>query len=1157
MPDTIDSLQIEINAKATKANDAIDRLVNKIDRLTISLGKVNGVNLSSLADGVQKLGNSMQVMKTVKTADFTRLASNLTKLGNINASSINNASSSLNRLINAFNSVASIQSSVQQISQMATSLSKLGGASAQRAVTTIPQLANAMNGLITTLSRAPSISRNVISLTNALANFTANLSNVNGASNRTNNAFSNMLVGVNRLSFRLPKLSIGFRGLASAIGKFYATYFFVIRGLKGLWKSIESTADYIEAYNYFNVALGKIGADWSHQFEQYGYDNAESYAESFRTRLSERLGKLSGLQVSVGTDGQGLLTESGLKNLGLNIQEITQYASQLASVTNSVGQTGEVSLAVASSFTKLAGDISSLFNVDYSSVSKNLQSGLIGQSRALYKYGIDITNATLQTYAYNLGLSKSVSEMTQAEKMQLRMLAILDQSKVSWGDLANTINSPSNMIRQFKNNLKETGMVLGQLFIPVLQKVLPVINGITIAIKRLLVYIAGLLGIKIDFDAFGQGYSDMEDDIGDVSDAYDDATKAAKKFKTTTLGIDELNINAPQEDGGSGSGAGGGGIDLTDEIIKATEEYEKAWNEAYERMKNKSQELADKLVEAFKSGDFVHIGKYISDSITKALSGINWSSAYKVAENFGKGFADFLNGLISPELFVSVTTTIAGALNTALHGLNSLGKTFDWDNLGKSIADGINNFFKTFDFKEAAESVNNWVKGLLSAGISLLDETDFDKIGTQIGEFLEDIDWVDIFSKSKELGTKIITSLFKVISNSFSKAPIATVALIAIPLSGLIVKGVLLAIKNLPLLLTSLSAAPVSAIVIGIIGAILGGLSVSGIVGSFLFPEDEDLYAKFNIGDFSVVFSDLENTINGFLDFINGVGNKYPILLNAFSVGLGPLGLPFMLFSSALAGLKEDFETYVPVLSGAAELLYLAIVPQSGSIESIKEGLTLLWNTVSSICISKWNEIKDWWNNSGIKKFIDKDVKPWFTKEKWTNIMKQIPNAFSEIFKSAKNAGIIQLNNLLAGLELFINNWIDGVNKIISGVSSVASVIGVKEIPVSIKPVKIPRIPQYELGGFPEDGWFRASRGEIMGEFDNGQSVVANNMQIIDGISIGVKEAVAELLVPYLSDISRNTKETAEKEVSVNIGDKDIARANARGKRMLGYQLVT
>lgn len=66
----------------------------------------------------------------------------------------------------------------------------------------------------------------------------------------------------------------------------------------------------------------------------------------------------------------------------------------------------------------------------------------------VYKYGIDITNATLQTYAYELGLEKAVSEMTQAEKMQLRILAILDQSKVAWGDLANR-RKKSNIV-EFK-----------------------------------------------------------------------------------------------------------------------------------------------------------------------------------------------------------------------------------------------------------------------------------------------------------------------------------------------------------------------------------------------------------------------------------------------------------------------------------------------------------------------------------------------------------------------------------------------------------------------------------------------------------------------------------------------------------------------------------
>jgi hypothetical protein len=52
-------------------------------------------------------------------------------------------------------------------------------------------------------------------------------------------------------------------------------------------------------------------------------------------------------------------------------------------------------------------------------------------------------------------------------------------------------------------------MVAGQLFIPILSKVMPVVNGVTIVIKRLLVNLASLMGVKIDFESFGQsGYKD-------------------------------------------------------------------------------------------------------------------------------------------------------------------------------------------------------------------------------------------------------------------------------------------------------------------------------------------------------------------------------------------------------------------------------------------------------------------------------------------------------------------------------------------------------------------------------------------------------------------------------------------------------------------------
>ena len=183
-----------------------------------------------------------------------------------------------------------------------------------------------------------------------------------GQGNKANNATQNLNRNLNSTNKTVKRAKTSWGGLASVIGRFYASCFLAIRGVKALGASIQSTADYFEAFNYFNVALGKIGSDWEDDFSKYGYNSAEAYAESFATRLQDKLQDLSGLKI---TDS-GTLDTTGMKNLGLNIQEITQFSAQLASVTNSVGQVGEVSLATSSAFTKLASDMSSLFNMDYS-----------------------------------------------------------------------------------------------------------------------------------------------------------------------------------------------------------------------------------------------------------------------------------------------------------------------------------------------------------------------------------------------------------------------------------------------------------------------------------------------------------------------------------------------------------------------------------------------------------------------------------------------------------------------------------------------------------------------------------------------------------------------------------------------------------------------
>jgi hypothetical protein len=55
-------------------------------------------------------------------------------------------------------------------------------------------------------------------------------------------------------------------------------------------------------------------------------------------------------------------------------------------------------------------------------------------------------------------------------------------------------------------------------------------------------------------------------------------------------------------------------------------------------------------------------------------------------------------------------------------------------------------------------------------------------------------------------------------------------------------------------------------------------------------------------------------------------------------------------------------------------------------------------------------------------------------------------------------------------------------------------------------------ISQFKNGGLVEDGLFTMNKGEVMGTFDDGTSIVANNQQIISGIKQGVYQAVSSAL---------------------------------------------
>lgn len=634
---------------------------------------------------------------------------------------------------------------------------------ASQSVDGIKRLSRALSSLATSTAKVNSAGiDNVVNQLGRLSNVAATTGTQAGKASNGTRKFTSSLGGLHTHSAKAGK---GMKSLAYHFGKFYANCFLAIRGVKKLGDSVESAMDYLEGFNFFDVAIGKAtSADW----KQAGYDNAEAYATAFKENLNNINSKLTGFNTDSDT---GNLTLTGQKNLGLDITRLQTFQAEITSVTNALGLSSQTSRLAADGFSRLAGDMSSLKNVDLSKVMNDFQSGLLGQSRALYKYGIDITNANLATYAYKYGVEKAVSEMTQGEKMQLRMLAILDQSKVAWGDLANTINQPANQLRMFTTGVKNLALTIGKLLMPMVTGVLPYLNAMVIALQRFFSWIADLAGIKLDSVNTGGGVSnalgDLEDSADDATDAINGTDKAVEKLKRNVFSYDELNRRNDNSDSSKdkNNGAGGPSIDLSKQLSDAFDNYFKVWDEAYNKSVQKANEMADAIIKAFKAKDYEGIGRYISTSISNALDKIPWDSVYSVADDFGSGFAEFMNGLFTPELFGSVARTITGCLNTALHILDSFGTTFDWKKFGESIANGINNLFSTFDFKLLGKTISVWAIGICTSLATALRATDFKAIGDSIADGIEAIDTKGIGWHLGDLVSSLVNSFYILVSN--------------------------------------------------------------------------------------------------------------------------------------------------------------------------------------------------------------------------------------------------------------------------------------------------------------------------------------------------------------------------------------------------------
>ena len=329
-----------------------------------------------------------------------------------------------------------------------------------------------------------------------------------------------MTGGLDALSKTLGKLSASNNKAAASYINFYAKFKVwsgaIKTGISFFNKFITASSDYVENVNLFTVSMGE-------------------YAEEAK-KYAEEVGNIMGIDPGEWMRNQGVFM----------------------TLAKGFGVAGDRANTMSKNLTQLGYDLSSFFNISTEDAMQKLQSGIAGELEPLRRIGYDLSQARLELEAYNLGIRKKVSEMTQAEKAELRYYAIMTQVTDAQGDMARTLDAPANQLRILKAQVTQATRSIGNLFIPILNKVLPVANAVLQVIRAIADTIARLFGIEIatvDFEGASQT-------AGEISNGMEEASESAKKLKDYTMGFDELNIINPNSDSSGEDGTLGGGFDF-------------------------------------------------------------------------------------------------------------------------------------------------------------------------------------------------------------------------------------------------------------------------------------------------------------------------------------------------------------------------------------------------------------------------------------------------------------------------------------------------------------------------------------------------------------------------------------------------------------------
>lgn len=515
-PTKIESLELEVKSSSDSAANGIKALSSSLSKLKNALASFDDSSISkfdSLSNSLSKLSELGKIKISASIGNQLKSISEAAASFEDNSiTTLDSLSDALSKLsvLNDIKISASIGNQLKSISEAASMLADTdytGIENLPEALAPLNNLSKAdgLKSFITQLKKLPELEEVLNSInwdefTQQMQQFSTALAPLASQLNIVSNAFSCLPTNITRVATATNTVVRANKQAKTSYVNLWAKFHVFISGLSRISRTIatfiEKSYSYTENLNLFSVSMGRYA------------DEAKRYAEM--------VGEAMGIDPGEWMRNQGVFM----------------------TIVEGFGVVSDRAYIMSKNLTQLGYDLSSLFNDSFETAMQKLQSGISGELEPLRRWGFDLSQAKLQAIALALGIDKTFSSMTQAEKAQLRYYAIMTQVTNAQGDMSRTLDAPANQLRILKAQVTQCARALGNIFIPALNAILPYAIAVVKVIRMVAEAIASLVGFSLpEVD-----YSGITSGSDSIADSWEDATEEAKKYKNTVLGIDELNI---------------------------------------------------------------------------------------------------------------------------------------------------------------------------------------------------------------------------------------------------------------------------------------------------------------------------------------------------------------------------------------------------------------------------------------------------------------------------------------------------------------------------------------------------------------------------------------------------------------------------------------